>query len=156
MKLTTLCYLERNDCYLMLHRIVKENDENQDKWIGIGGRFEAGESPEECLLREVKEETGLTLLSYQFRGLITFVSNQWPTEYMCLFTADHFSGEQIDCDEGVLQWVEKKQLHQLNLWAGDRIFLRLLAEQSPFFSLKLSYEAEILKNACLNGRELPL
>lgn len=102
MKLTTLCYLERDDCYLMLHRIVKENDENKDKWIGIGGRFEAGESPEECLLREVKEETGLTLTSYRFRGLITFISNQWPTEYMCLYTADRFSGEQIDCDEGVL------------------------------------------------------
>lgn len=156
MKLTTLCYLERDDCYLMLHRIVKENDENKDKWIGIGGRFEAGESPEECLLREVKEETGLTLTSYRFRGLITFISNQWPTEYMCLYTADRFSGEQIDCDEGVLQWVAKKDLHRLNLWAGDRIFLQLLADQVPFFSLKLSYEGESLKSACLDGQALQL
>ena len=156
MKLTTLCYLERDDCYLMLHRIVKENDENKDKWIGIGGRFEAGESPEECLLREVKEETGLTLISYRFRGLITFISNQWPTEYMCLYTADRFSGDQADCDEGVLEWVAKKDLHCLNLWAGDRIFLQLLADQVPFFSLKLSYEGEILQSACLDGQALQL
>lgn len=156
MKLTTLCYLERDDCYLMLHRIVKENDENKDKWIGIGGRFEAGESPEECLLREVKEETGLTLTSYRFRGLITFLSDQWQTEYMCLYTADRFIGEQIDCDEGVLQWVAKKDLHRLNLWQGDRIFLQLLADQAAFFSLKLSYQGEILQSAFLDGQELQL
>ena len=106
-QLTTLCYIEKDDCYLMLHRVKKENDVNKDKWIGVGGHFERNESPEECLLREVKEETGLTLTSWQFRGLVTFMAEGWPTEYMCLFTADGFTGTMKECNEGVLEWVPK-------------------------------------------------
>ena len=128
MKMTTLCYIERDDRYLMLHRTRKAQDENKDKWIGIGGKFEAGESPEDCLLRECREETGLTLTDYRFRGLVTFVSDEWGTEYMHLFTATGFEGEQHLCDEGELAWIEKKRLLELTLWEGDKIFLRLLEE----------------------------
>lgn len=155
-RLTTLCYLERDDQYLMLHRIVKKNDVNKDKWIGVGGHFEEGESPEECLLREVKEETGLTLTSYRFRGLITFISDRWVPEYMCLYTADGFEGQMTECQEGTLEWVPKKDLDSLNLWTGDRIFFRLLEEEAPFFSLKLCYTGDTLTQACLNGTELVL
>lgn len=155
-RLTTLCYLERDDQYLMLHRIVKKNDVNKDKWIGVGGHFEEGESPEECLLREVKEETGLTLTSYRFRGLITFISDRWVPEYMCLYTADGFEGQVTACQEGTLEWVPKKDLDSLNLWTGDRIFFRLLEEEAPFFSLKLCYTGDTLTQACLNGTELTL
>lgn len=144
MKLTTLCYIEKDDCYLMLHRVKKENDENHDKWIGVGGKFEAGEMPEECLLREVKEETGLTLTEYQFRGIVTFVSDEWGTEYMHLFTATAYSGQMKTCDEGNLVWVKKTEIESLNLWEGDKIFLRLLQEERRFFSLKLRYEGEKL------------
>lgn len=126
MFLTTLCYIEKDDCYLMLHRVKKENDLNHDKWIGVGGKFEAEEMPEECMMREVKEETGLTLTSYRARGVITFISNEWGTEYMHLFTADQFTGEITDCDEGELVWVPKKEIKDLKLWEGDKIFLRLL------------------------------
>ncbi len=233
--LTTLCYIEHDECYLMMHRVCKENDENQDKWIGIGGHFEEGESPEECLLREAKEETGLTLRSFRFRGLVTFVSDLWGTEYMCLYTAElpedsaedadfaekipkmgrsvkkgqgkcaaetanpewiaseaeenvsglHVSGtgdlskdslglnasgagecaeqgmescaleeqksEGLVTDEGVLEWVLISEIENLNLWEGDKIFLRLLAEDAPFFSLKLRYEGDVLKEAVLDG-----
>lgn len=147
--LTTLCYIEKDDKYLMLHRVKKENDLNKDKWIGVGGKFEEGESPEECLLREVKEETGLTLTSYKFRGIITFVSNEWGCEYMHLFTADKYEGElpentMRDCSEGELVWVPKNEIEQLYLWEGDKIFLRLLQEREDFFSLKLRYEGENL------------
>jgi len=121
--LTTLCYIEKDDCYLLLHRIKKEQDINKDKWIGIGGHFEAKESPEECLLREVKEETGLRLTSYRFRGIVTFVTEKGLYEYMCLYTADGFEGELQDCDEGTLEWVPKHKLSNLNLWQGDYIFL---------------------------------
>lgn len=152
--LTTLCYIEKDEKYLMLHRISKENDINKDKWIGVGGHFEPDESPEECLLREVKEETGLTLTSYRFRGLVTFMSDKWQTEYMCLYTADEYEGEMMDCDEGVLTWIEKSELEHLSLWEGDKIFLKLLAEEKPFFSLKLRYEGEVLKEAVLNGTAL--
>lgn len=138
--LTTLCYIEQDEKYLMLHRVSKEHDINKDKWIGVGGHFEPDESPEECLLREVKEETGLTLTSFHFRGIITFISDRWQTEYMCLYTADKFEGEITDCNEGILTWVAKSELEHLTLWEGDKIFLKLLAEESPFFSLKLSYE----------------
>lgn len=151
MKLTTLCYIENADSYLMLHRIKKKNDINQDKWIGVGGHFEAGESPEDCLLREVKEETGLTLTDWCFRGIVTFVSDIYETEYMCLYTAEGYTGELIDCDEGTLEWVPKAQVEQLPTWEGDRIFLRLLAEGAPFFSLKLVYQGDTLVQSVLNG-----
>lgn len=154
--MTTLCYLEQDNCYLMLHRVLKKNDINKDKWIGLGGHFELGESPDECLLREVKEETGLTLLSYQFRGIITFICDQCTPEYMCLYTSDQFTGDMIPCTEGNLEWVPKTQIPHLNLWSGDMIFFRLIAENAPFFSLKLRYEQNILLEACLNGKLLEL
>ena len=153
---TTLCYIEQDGKYLMLHRVKKKNDINHDKWIGIGGKFEDKESPEDCALREVKEETGLTLTSYAYRGLVTFVSDQYETEYMHLFTADGFTGELIDCDEGTLEWVDKALVPTLPTWAGDRIFLDLLARDVPFFSLKLEYVGDTLVRAVLDGRELPL
>ena len=156
MKNTTLCYIERDGQYLMLHRIKKENDVNHDKWVGIGGKFEDKESPEDCLLREVKEETGLTLTRYAYRGLVTFVSDEWPTEYMHLFTADGFEGEMTDCDEGNLEWVPKEEIPNLPIWEGDKIFLDLLTKDIPFFSLKLRYEGESLAEAVLNGKALSL
>ena len=156
MKMTTLCYLERGDSYLMLHRTKKEQDENKDKWIGIGGKFEEGESPEDCLLRECREETGLTLTDYRYRGIVTFVSDEWGTEYMHLFTAAGFTGEQQLCEEGELAWIEKKRLQELTLWEGDKIFLRLLEENEPFFSLKLVYRGDALTAAVLNGSALKI
>lgn len=144
MKLTTLCYIEQDDKYLMLHRIKKENDLNHDKWIGVGGKFEPDETPEECLLREVKEETGLTLLKYRMRGILTFISNEWETEYIHLYTATEFEGTLTDCDEGELVWVSKNEIENLHLWEGDKLFLRLLAESEEFFSMKLKYEGDTL------------
>jgi 8-oxo-dGTP diphosphatase len=155
-KQTTLCYIENEGCYLMLHRVKKEQDENKDKWIGIGGKFEEGESPEECVLREAKEETGLTLTDYKYRGIVTFVSDVWPCEYMHLFTAIGFEGELKECDEGVLEWLPKDKLYGLPMWAGDRIFLELLDKDVPFFSLKLVYEGEKLVYAALDGKEINL
>ncbi len=154
--LTTLCYIEKDGQYLMLHRVSKENDVNKGKWIGIGGHFEEGESPEECLLREAKEETGLTLKAWRFRGIVTFLAEGFPTEYMCLYTADAFEGELKDCDEGKLEWVPKTELMRLNLWEGDKLFLRLLAEEAPFFSMKLCYRGDDLVYASLDGRALAL
>ena len=154
MKQTTLCYIEKDGCYLMLHRVKKENDENKDKWIGIGGKFEDKESPEDCVLREALEETGLTLTSYRYRGLVTFVSDRWPTEYMHLFHADGFCGQLKTCDEGDLQWLPKEQLYSLPMWEGDRIFLDLLDKDIPFFSLKLVYEGETLVQAVLDGKKI--
>lgn len=151
---TTLCYLERDGKYLMLHRVKKANDPSHDKWIGVGGKFEDGESPEECALRETREETGLTLTSYRYRGLVTFVSDRWETEYMHLFTADAWTGELTACDEGELIWVEKSRLSSLPIWEGDKLFFRLLDEDIPFFSLKLTYVGETLTQAVLNGRPL--
>lgn len=156
MGLTTLCYIEKNNQYLMLHRVVKKNDINKDKWVGIGGHFEKDESPEECLLREAKEETGLTLTSYRFRGLVTFLSDKWDTEYMCLYTADAYEGELRECDEGTLEWIDKDKIGELKLWEGDKIFFRLLQEEAPFFSLKLRYEEDMLAEAILDGKELKL
>lgn len=145
MKVTTLCYIEKDEKYLMLHRTKKENDINKDKWIGVGGHAEGNESPEECLLREVKEETGLELLSYKFRGLITFVSDDCEPEMMCLFTSDDFRGEIITCDEGEFEWVSKTEVPKLPTWEGDAIFLKLLLNnEERFFTLKLVYENEKL------------
>ena len=154
MKNTTLCYLEKDGKYLMLHRIKKQNDLNQDKWIGVGGKFLDGESPEECVIREVKEETGLTLASYEYRGIITFVSDKWETEYMHLFSSRNFHGTLTDCDEGVLQWIPRAELTNLKLWEGDKIFLHLMDEGYPFFSLKLVYESDKLVYAALDGKKI--
>ena len=154
MKNVTLCYIERGDQYLMLHRVKKKTDINHDKWIGVGGKFERDESPDDCLLREVREETGLTLTSYRFRGIVTFVSDIYETEYMHLFTADSWSGSMTECDEGVLEWVDKDKIISLPIWEGDKIFLRLLAEEHPFFSLKLRYHGDRLVSAVLDGHEL--
>lgn len=152
---STLCYIEKDGKYLMLHRTVKKKDVNKDKWIGVGGHFELGESPEECVCREVLEETGYRLTSYRFRGLVTFLSGDGVTEYMSLFTADGFEGEEIVCDEGELEWVPIEKIGELNLWEGDKIFLRLLAEDAPFFSLKLVYDGHgRLVEAVLNGKRL--
>ena len=158
MRQTTLCYLDDGERYLKLHRVKKENDASHGKWIGVGGKCEADESPDECMLREVKEETGLTVERWQYRGIVTFISDTWPNEYMHLFTADRWEGAPdmgID-DEGTLAWVDKKELMGLNLWEGDKIFLRLLLdERAPFFSLKLVYEQDEMVSACLNGNPLP-
>ncbi len=153
---TCLCYIERDNKYLMLHRVKKEKDLNRDKWVGIGGKFEEGETPEECNLRETLEETGLTLKNQTYRGIVTFVSDKWGTEYMHLFHSDCFEGNLKECDEGNLEWVEKSEVYNLPLWAGDKIFLRLLEEDIPFFSLKLVYEGEKLIGAILNEKNLDL
>ena len=151
--LTTLCYIERDHSYLMLHRVKKERDINKDKWIGIGGHFEGGESPEECLLREVEEETGLTLTDYRLRGVITFITDICPTEYMFLYTADGYTGTVHTCDEGDLEWVPRDRVEELPIWEGDRFFFRLLREERAFFSLKLRYEGDLLMEAVLDGKE---
>ena len=155
MKNTSLCYIVRNGKVLLLHRTKKENDLNEGMWIGIGGKFEENESPEECVLREVREETGLTLTEYAYRGIVTFVSDRWEGEYMHLFTATDTEGTLIgSCDEGDLEWVDQETFRTLPQWEGDRIFLDLLEQNEPFFSLKLEYEGGILRRAVLNGREL--
>ena len=152
---STLCYITRGDEVLMLHRVKKKNDINKDKWIGIGGKFEFEESPDECLLREAQEETGLTLTSWKCRGVITFLTEgKWEGEYMYLFTADGFEGELIDCDEGELQWVSREFLNELPKWEGDQIFLDLLWQDAPFFLLKLRYDGEKLVEAVLNGERI--
>ena len=156
MKNTSLCYIEQNGRYLMLHRVKKEHDENRDKWIGIGGKFEPGESPEDCVLRETLEETGLRLTNYRYCGIITFVSDRWETEYMHLFHAAGFTGTPRECDEGRLEWIEKERVLLLPQWAGDRIFLDLMQKNVPFFSLKLRYEGETLAEAVLNGAPMAL
>lgn len=143
-KNTTLCYIEKDDQYLMLLRNKKRVDINKGKWIGVGGHFEEGESPEECLVREVFEETGLTLTSYKFRGLVTFSSDQWQTEYMFLYTADGFEGELKECNEGELRWIPKSEILNLNLWEGDKEFLKILFEDHDVFSMKLSYQGDEL------------
>ncbi len=153
--LTTLCYIEQDGSYLMMHRIKKDHDVNEGKWIGVGGHFEAGESPEECLIREVKEETGLALTSWRFRGIVTFTSDEYPTEYMCLYTADGFEGElKTDCKEGILQWVKKEEVLNLKLWEGDKVFLELLTREVPFFSLKLTYMKDRLAECVLDGKNV--
>lgn len=151
---STLCYLERDGAYLMLHRVKKKNDLNEGKWIGVGGKFEDKESPEECARREIFEETGLSVKSLRFRGIVTFVSDKWETEYMHLFTSDDFSGELTDCDEGVLKWIPKNELSALPQWEGDRIFLDLIAQDAPVFGLKLCYKGDDLISAALNGSRI--
>lgn len=155
MKQTTLCYLERGDEYLMLHRTKKKNDENHDKWIGVGGKFEANESPEDCMRREIFEETGLTVTDYRYRGIVAFVSDLYETEYMHLFTVSGWTGEARECDEGELAWIKKQKLFDLTLWQGDRIFLELLQKDVPFFSLKLTYQGDELIEAVLDGNIIP-
>ena len=152
MKNTTLCYIESKGRYLMLHRTKKEHDENKDKWIGIGGKLEEGESPEDAAIREAFEETGLELINPQYRGIVTFVSEKWGTEYMHLFTCDNFSGKiKEDCDEGELLWIDKTELLSYNLWEGDKIFLNLIKDEgTPFFSLKLCYD----ENDVLTGHDI--
>ncbi len=149
--LTTLCYVEKDGQYLMMHRIKKKNDVNQDKWVGIGGHVEEGESPEECLLREAKEETNLTLTSYALRGVVTFTLEGWGTEYMFLYTADGFTGEIGACNEGVLEWIDKEEVCSLPIWEGDRIFFDLLNRRREVFSLKLIYRKDVLMRAILDG-----
>ncbi|MDD6400919.1 MAG: 8-oxo-dGTP diphosphatase [Lachnospiraceae bacterium] len=142
---TTLCYIENDDSYLMMHRVKKENDINKDKWIGVGGHFEKDETPQECLLREVYEETGISLDNYRARGLVTFISDKWQTEYMYLYTARvKYDLIEKDCDEGTLEWVPKSKVYDLPIWEGDKIFFKLLEEEHPFFFLKLKYEGEEL------------
>lgn len=154
MKNTTLCYVTRGDDVLMLHRVKKENDLNKDKWIGIGGKFEGEETPDECLLREAREETGLTLTNWRCRGVVTFLSDIWEGEFMYLFTADGFHGELTECNEGDLAWVSREFLDNLPKWEGDQIFLDLLWSDAPFFLLKLRYEGEHLAEAVLNGEKI--
>lgn len=156
MKNTTVCYLERGTQYLLLHRTKKENDENAGKWIGVGGKCEENESPEDCMLREVREETRLSVTQHRLRGVITFVSDAWEGQYMYLFTASKWHGALTDCDEGELAWVERTDMLHLPLWEGDRIFLALLAEERPFFSLKLVYQGDSLQQAVLDGTPLTL
>lgn len=155
----TLCYIEdARGRYLLLHRVKKKNDENEGKWIGVGGKFESGESPEDCLLREVREETGLTLTDYRLRAVITFVLDGAKTEYMFLYTAAGWTGELAsDCREGDLRWVDKRALYSLPIWEGDRLFLRRIEDPaSPFFSMKLCYEGDELVFAALDGRPIAL
>ncbi len=151
---TTLCYIERGDRWLLLHRVRKQNDINQGKWIGLGGKLEPGETPEACVLREVREETGLTLTHYRYRGLVTFISDRTPVEYMHLFTATGFTGELQPCDEGDLEWVRKLDFIGLPQWEGDRIFLRLLEQGEECFTLVLQYRGEKLVRAVLNGKRM--
>lgn len=163
MKNTTLCYLEKEDALLMLHRVKKENDENAGKWIGVGGHLEEGESPFDCAVREIYEETGLAAARMRYRGVVTFVSDVYETEQMHLFTVDDFVGEDAyplyagketdtpDCREGNLAWVKREDVATLPLWEGDRVFLSLLAAEEPFFSLKLVYTGDVLTGCYLNG-----
>lgn len=144
MILSTLCYIEKDGKYLMLHRTKKKKDINKDKWLGIGGKFEEGESPEECLVREVKEETGLTLTAYKLRCIVTYVSTNWETEYMYVFTSNDFTGELIECNEGDLQWIPKDKITKLNTWEGDKIFVEKIQKGNPFFTIKFNYDGEKL------------
>ena len=154
MRNTTLCYITRGQEVLLLHRVKKKNDINKDKWIGIGGHFEGEESPDECLLREAKEETGLTLTSWRCRGVVTFLNDCCEGEFMYLFTADGFEGELKTCDEGDLQWVSRDFMDSLPTWEGDKIFLELLWQDAPFFLLTLRYSGDRLMEAILDGKKI--
>ena len=153
---TTLCYLEQNGCYLMLHRVKKKNDVNHDKWIGVGGKFEPGEDAHACALREVYEETGLTMRAPRYRGIVDFYCPPWPAERMHLFTCSDFTGTMTDCDEGTLEWVPKQTVQTLPIWPGDKLFFRLLEQDAPFFHLELYYDGDTLVRAVRDGQELPL
>lgn len=153
---TTLCYLEQNGCYLMLHRVKKKNDVNHDKWIGVGGKFEPGEDARACALREVYEETGLTMRAPRYRGIVDFYCPPWPAERMHLFTCSDFAGTMTDCDEGTLEWVPKQAVQTLPIWPGDKLFFRLLEQDAPFFHLELYYDGDTLVRAVRDGQELPL
>lgn len=151
---STLCYIEKGWAYLMLHRVKKQNDINKDKWLGIGGKMEYGESPYDCILREVYEETSLKLICPRYRGLVTFVTEDGYTEHMHLFTCDKFAGEVGECSEGELEWVDIDKINSLPIWEGDKIFFRLLKENRPFFSLKLYYCGDRLSGAWVDGRKI--
>ncbi len=153
---STLCYITRGSDVLMLHRVKKEKDVNKDKWIGIGGKFEDGESPDECLLREAKEETGLTLTNWRCRGVVTFLCEGVEGEYMYLFTADGFEGELKECDEGDLEWISREKLDSLPKWEGDKLFLDLLWQDAPFFLMTLEYRKDKLIRAVLNGKTVSI
>ena len=153
---TTLCYLEKDGCYLMLHRVKKKNDANHDKWIGVGGKFEPGEDALACVMREVTEETGLTMQAPAYRGIVDFYCTPWPAERMHLYTCTQFAGTMTDCSEGTLEWVPKQAVQALPIWQGDKIFFDLLAEDAPFFHLELHYEGDTLVKAVLDGKELAL
>ncbi len=150
MILSTLCYIEKDGEYLMLHRTKKKNDINIDKWIGIGGKFEEKESPEECILREVKEETGLELLEYKLRCIVTYSSTNWETEYMYVFTSNNFIGDLTECNEGDLAWVDKNEVLNLNIWEGDKIFLEKIQNSDRFFTAKLEYDGDKLTDYKIN------
>lgn len=144
---STLCYIEKDGCYLMLHRVKKQNDLNHDKWIGVGGKLEEGESPLDCVIREAREETGLILKNPRYRGLVSFCFSEdgkMLTEQMHLFTCTEFDGNLTDCDEGVLEWVPISKAEELPIWEGDKIFLRLLPKERRFFLLKLEYDGDRL------------
>lgn len=153
---TTLCYLEQDGCYLMLHRIKKKKDVNHDKWIGVGGKFEPGETALTCALREVQEETGLTMQNPQYRGIVDFYCAPWPAERMHLYTCTEFTGTMTDCNEGTLEWVPKEAVQNLPIWPGDKLFFKLLAEDAPFFHLELTYDGDTLTRALLDGQEVTL
>lgn len=145
MILSTLCYIEKENQYLMLHRTKKKQDINKGKWLAVGGKMEKGESPEECVRREVKEETGLDLLSYQLRGILTYVSNQYEDEYIFVFSSNNFKGTEITCDEGDLKWIPKEKLISLPAWEGDKYIVeKILQKNATFFSMKFQYEGETL------------
>ena len=152
---TTLCYLEKDGCYLMLHRVKKKNDANHDKWVGVGGKLEPGEDADACVHREVREETGLTLQAPAYRGIVDFFCDPWPAERMHLYTCTTFSGIITDCDEGTLEWIPKDEVNQLPIWQGDKLFFKLLNENAPFFHLELYYRGDTLVRAVLDGQEIP-
>lgn len=146
MILSTICYIEKNNKYLMLHRTKKENDISKDKWIGIGGKFENNESPEECIKREVFEETGLKLKTFKLRGIVTYTSKEWETEYMYIFTSNDFEGDLIECNEGDLEWIDKEKIVNLNTWEGDKLSLKKLENDNNFFTMKFEYDGDNLLN----------
>lgn len=150
MRNTTTCYIEKDGKYLMLHRVKKKNDMNEGKWIGVGGKFEEGESPEECLVREVKEETGLILNSYELRCIVTYVSDKYETEQMYVFTSSDFKGKLIECDEGTLEWINKENILDLNIWEGDKFFIEKMQKDNNFFTLKVEYKGDNLINYKIN------